>query len=118
MNLSGKLGDFERVDASLSDLARGVVGSEILKIAAQIRALKAQGAEICNLTVGDFDPTQFPIPEALLAGVQAALAAGHTNYPPSPRVPPLPEAVARLYPGPPQPADPPASAPITGRARP
>ena len=62
MNLTGKLGDPERVDGSLSELARGVVGSEILKIAAQIRALKAQGAEICNLTVGDFDPSQFPIP--------------------------------------------------------
>ena len=53
MNLTGKLGDPARVDASLSGLARGVVGSEILKIAAQIRALKAQGREICNLTVGD-----------------------------------------------------------------
>jgi aspartate aminotransferase len=97
MNLTGKLGDPERVDASLSKLARGVVGSEILKIAAQIRALKAQGAEICNLTVGDFDPTQFPIPEALLAGVTEALRAGHTNYPPSDGVLALREAVARFY---------------------
>jgi aspartate aminotransferase len=97
MNLTGKLGDPERVDASLSTLARGVVGSEILKIAAQIRAMKAQGAEICNLTVGDFDPAQFPIPEALLAGVQKALADGHTNYPPSDGVLSLREAVARFY---------------------
>src|SRR5450432_3639332 len=36
MNLTGKLGDPARVDESVSDLARGVVGSEILKIAAQI----------------------------------------------------------------------------------
>jgi aspartate aminotransferase len=97
MNLTGKLGDPERVDAGLSKLARGVVGSEILKIAAQIRALKAQGAEVCNLTVGDFDPAQFPIPEGLLAGVTAALAAGHTNYPPSDGVLTLREAVARFY---------------------
>ncbi len=97
MNLTGKLGDPQRVDASLGDLARGVVGSEILKIAAQIRALKAQGAEICNLTVGDFDPAQFPIPAALLAGVQKALADGHTNYPPSDGVLALREAVARFY---------------------
>ena len=61
MDLNGKLGNAAAVDASLSDLARGVVGSEILQIAAQIRALKANGAEICNLTVGDFDPAQFPI---------------------------------------------------------
>jgi aspartate aminotransferase len=97
MNLTGKLGEPERVDASLGHLARGVVGSEILKIAAQIRALKAQGAEICNLTVGDFDPAHFPIPEGLLAAVQKALSDGHTNYPPSDGVLALREAVARFY---------------------
>ena len=46
----------EIADAGLSALARGVIGSEILKIAAEIRAMKAKGAEVCNLTVGDFDP--------------------------------------------------------------
>ncbi len=83
MDLRDKLGDPARVDASLGDLARGVVGSEILRIAAEIRALKAKGADICNLTVGDFDPAQFPAPAALLDGMRAALAAGQTNYPPS-----------------------------------
>src|SRR5215468_9566826 len=97
MDLDGKLGEAARVDASLSDLARGVIGSEILRIAAEIRALKAKGAEICNLTVGDFDPAQFPVPPALLEGVRAALAAGHTNYPPSDGVLALREAVARFY---------------------
>ncbi len=97
MDLVGKLGDAATVDASLSDLARGVVGSEILRIAAQIRALKAKGAEICNLTVGDFDPAQFPAPAALLDGMRAALAAGQTNYPPSDGVLGLREAVARYY---------------------
>ncbi|HEX4406828.1 MAG TPA: aminotransferase class I/II-fold pyridoxal phosphate-dependent enzyme [Polyangia bacterium] len=118
MNLTGKLGDPARVDASLSDLARGVVGSEILKIAAQIRAMKAQGAEVCNLTVGDFDPTQFPIPEKLLAGVQKALADGHTNYPPSDGVLALREAVARFYARGLDLAYPVESVLITGGARP
>jgi aspartate aminotransferase len=118
MNLTGKLGDPERVDASLGDLARGVVGSEILKIAAQIRALKAQGAEICNLTVGDFDPTQFPIPEGLLSRVQQALAEGHTNYPPSDGVLALREAVARFYARGLDLAYPVESVLITGGARP
>ena len=95
--MAGKLGDAATVDASLSDLARGVVGSEILRIAAEIRALKAQGAQICNLTVGDFDPAQFPAPAALLDGMRAALAAGQTNYPPSDGVLGLREAVARYY---------------------
>jgi aspartate aminotransferase len=97
MDLANKLGEAAAVDASLSTLARGVVGSEILRIAAEIRALKAKGAEICNLTVGDFDPAQFPVPPALLDGVRAALAAGHTNYPPSDGVLALREAVARFY---------------------
>jgi aspartate aminotransferase len=97
MDLTGKLGEAEAVDASLSDLARGVIGSEILRIAAEIRALKVKGAQICNLTVGDFDPAQFPAPAALLDGMRAALAAGETNYPPSDGVIQLREAVARYY---------------------
>jgi aspartate aminotransferase len=84
-------------DAALSTLARGVVGSEILKIAGEIRALVAKGASVCNLTVGDFDPTCFPIPEALLEFTRAALAEGHTNYPPSDGVLVLREAVVRYY---------------------
>jgi aspartate aminotransferase len=97
MDLTDKLGERATVDASLSDLARGVIGSEILRIAAEIRALKAKGAQICNLTVGDFDPAQFPAPAALLDGMRAALAAGQTNYPPSDGVLQLREAVARYY---------------------
>lgn len=87
----------DQADRGLSDLARGVVGSEILKIAAQIRALKAGGATICNLTVGDFDPNFFAIPQSLLEGTRIALAEGHTNYPPSDGVPVLREAVVRWY---------------------
>ena len=87
----------EETDAGLSSLARGVIGSEILRIAAEIRALKAKGAAICNLTVGDFDPAYFPIPAELLEGTRAALAEGHTNYPPSDGVLALREAVARFY---------------------
>ncbi len=84
-------------DAGLSALARGVIGSEILKIAGEIRALKAKGAQICNLTVGDFDPAYFPIPQELLEGTRVALADGHTNYPPSDGVLALREALVRFY---------------------
>jgi aspartate aminotransferase len=97
MDLTGMLGDRATLDGSLSALARGVTGSEILRIAAEIRALKAKGADICNLTVGDFDPAQFPVPAKLLEGVRDALAAGHTNYPPSDGVVALREAVVRYY---------------------
>lgn len=84
-------------DAGLSALARGVIGSEILKIAGEIRAMKAKGAQICNLTVGDFDPAYFPIPAELCEGTRAALAEGHTNYPPSDGVLVLREALVRFY---------------------
>lgn len=87
----------DQADRGLSSLARGVVGSEILRIAAEIRSLKASGASICNLTVGDFDSVHFPIPTELLEGTRAALVEGHTNYPPSDGVPVLREAVARYY---------------------
>jgi aspartate aminotransferase len=84
-------------DAGLSALARGVIGSEILRIAAEIRALQAGGKPICNLTVGDFDPRYFPVPDELLEGTRKALAEGQTNYPPSDGVPALREAVVRFY---------------------
>ena len=87
----------EVTDAGLSSLARGVVGSEILKIAAEIRARKASGESICNLTVGDFDPGLFPIPSELLEGTRLALAEGHTNYPPPDGVLVLREALVRFY---------------------
>ncbi len=97
MALSPTFPDPAAADAGLSSLARSVVGSEILKIAAQIRAMQANGVEVCNLTVGDFNPAYFPIPEALLEGTRVALAQGQTNYPPSDGVPQLREAVVRFY---------------------
>lgn len=97
MDLNPLFGSAEKADAGLSSLARGVVGSEILRIAAEIRTLKEQGETICNLTVGDFDPRYFPIPAELLGWTRDALADGHTNYPPSDGVLPLRQAVTRLY---------------------
>lgn len=81
----------------VSQMASGQVGSEILKIAADIRELVRGGVAVCNLTVGDFDPSQFPIPKSLEQGIISALAAGQTNYPPSNGLPELREAVARFY---------------------
>src|SRR5215510_14933867 len=84
-------------DEQLSRLSRGLIGSEVLRIAAEIRTLIAQGQPVCNLTVGDFDPREFRPPEQLLAGVQRALAGGHTNYPPSNGTLELRQAVTRYY---------------------
>ncbi len=94
LNLDLPSGDVRR---GLSSMAQGLIGSEILKIAAEVRAAQAKGAKICNLTVGDFSSAEFPIPAELLAGIQAALAAGETNYPPSDGVLRLRTAVQTFY---------------------
>jgi aspartate aminotransferase len=83
--------------AGLSALARGLVGSEILKIAADIRELQAAGREICNLTVGDFSPSEFRIPSTLESSITEGLSAGQTNYPPSDGVLALRKEVASFY---------------------
>ena len=60
----------------VSSMAGRLVGSEILKIAGEIRAMKASGAAVSDLTVGDFQPRHFPIPAVLQDAVEAALRAG------------------------------------------
>jgi len=97
MDVTPYLGSPEKTDAGLSALARGVVGSEILRIAGEIRALQASGQPVCNLTIGDFDSKSFPIPKELLDGTCEALEAGQTNYPPAEGILALREAVVRLY---------------------
>src|SRR4051812_27126893 len=84
-------------DRRVSGMASTLVGSEILRIAGEIRTLVAAGRSICNLTVGDFDPRYFPIPDVLMEGIRAALEKGETNYPPSNGLQGLREAVARFY---------------------
>ena len=81
----------------LSRLAGELVGSEILKIAAEIRLMREAGDQVADFTVGDFDPAQFRIPPTLASGIEAALRRGLTNYPPSAGIRPLREAVAAWY---------------------
>ena len=84
-------------DPRVSEMANGLIGSEILRIAADVRAMLAQGADVCNLTVGDFSPREFPAPQALVDGVVDQLRAGETNYPPSDGVPQLRQAISAFY---------------------
>jgi aspartate aminotransferase len=74
-----------------------LAGSRILAIADEVRALQAAGRQICNLTIGDFDPREFPIPAPLLERIEGALRRGETNYPPAAGMPALREQVAALY---------------------
>ena len=78
-------------------MAEGLRGSEILRIANEIRAMGGAGQRVCDLTVGDFSPQQFPIPEKLKAALANAIARGETNYPSAAGMPALREAVLVFY---------------------
>jgi aspartate aminotransferase len=81
----------------LSELTQQLASSQILTIAGQVRALAATGRPIANLTVGDFAPSEFPIPELLKEATIDALRAGETNYPPSAGLDVLRTAIQRYY---------------------
>ena len=81
----------------ISAMSEGMSGSEILRIAAEIRAMTEGGQRVCNLTVGDFSPAEFRIPTFLENEIAEALRRGETNYPPSNGVAPLRESVRRFY---------------------
>lgn len=82
--------------AALSYLAENLIGSEIIKIGGQLNARIAAGDKIANLTIGDFDPKVFPLPEAYVNEIITAYREGHTNYPQANGMDALRAEVARL----------------------
>ncbi|TKC05054.1 pyridoxal phosphate-dependent aminotransferase [Pedobacter frigoris] len=68
---------------NVSVLANTLIGSEIIKIGNEVNDMKRKGAQIANLTIGDFDPSIFPIPEALKTEIVEAYHQNQTNYPPA-----------------------------------
>ncbi|RZK76442.1 MAG: aminotransferase class I/II-fold pyridoxal phosphate-dependent enzyme [Pedobacter sp.] len=81
---------------NVSVLANTLIGSEIIKIGNEVNDMKRKGAQIANLTIGDFDPTIFPIPEELKEGIVSAYNAHQTNYPPADGILPLRETVSEI----------------------
>jgi aspartate aminotransferase len=67
----------------LSQLAETLIGSEIVKLGAEIKAKMKAGQSIYNFTIGDFDSNVFPVPALLRELVAEAYAEGFTNYPPA-----------------------------------
>lgn len=65
----------------LSQLSQTLIGSEIVKLGGEIRERIRQGEHIYNFTVGDFDPSIFPIPKVLEDGIVEAYRQHFTNYP-------------------------------------
>ncbi|AGC40241.1 aminotransferase class I/II-fold pyridoxal phosphate-dependent enzyme [Riemerella anatipestifer] len=67
----------------ISRLATNLVASEIVKIGNEVNELKAKGAQIANLTIGDLNADIYPIPSLLKEEIQKAYENNLTNYPPA-----------------------------------
>ena len=75
-------------------MAGSLIGSEIIKIGNEVNDMIRKGEQICNLTIGDFDPSIYPIPAELKDEITRAYEAGQTNYPPANGMAALREAAA------------------------
>lgn len=65
----------------VSEMAENLIGSEIIKLAGEIREMIRNGERIFNYTIGDFDPNIFPIPTELNDAIIDAYRHHETNYP-------------------------------------
>ncbi len=65
----------------LSNLAETLITSEIVRLGGEIREKIRHGERIYNFTVGDFDPSIFPIPQKLEDEIVHAYRMHFTNYP-------------------------------------
>lgn len=65
----------------LSHLSETLIGSEIVKLGGEIKEKISQGEHIYNFTVGDFDPSIFPIPKEMEDAIVEAYRKHFTNYP-------------------------------------
>jgi len=69
------------VNQKVSEMAENLVGSEIIKLAGEVKEKIKQGEKIYNLTIGDFNPKIFPIPTELKQEIISAYQNDETNYP-------------------------------------
>ncbi|NQX96457.1 MAG: aminotransferase class I/II-fold pyridoxal phosphate-dependent enzyme [Flavobacteriales bacterium] len=77
-------------------MAEKLVGSEIIKLAGEVKEKIKQGEKIYNLTIGDFNPKLFPIPAELKTEIIKAYQNDETNYPAANGVLELRESVSRF----------------------
>ncbi|MBL7921078.1 MAG: aminotransferase class I/II-fold pyridoxal phosphate-dependent enzyme [Bacteroidia bacterium] len=80
----------------VSKLAENIIGSEIIKLAAEVNEKIKQGEKIYNLTIGDFNPHEFPIPTELKQFIIDEYIANQTNYPAADGMLELRNAVSNL----------------------
>lgn len=69
--------------SKLSQLAETLIGSEIVKLGAEIKEKIRQGNKIYNFTIGDFDSSIFRIPQVFENEIIQSFKEGFTTYPPA-----------------------------------
>lgn len=84
------------VNLPVSEMAQNLVGSEIIKLAADVKEKISNGEKIYNLTIGDFNPEIFPIPDELKNEVIEAYQNNQTNYPAANGILELRKSVSRF----------------------
>ncbi|MBK6444819.1 MAG: aminotransferase class I/II-fold pyridoxal phosphate-dependent enzyme [Bacteroidetes bacterium] len=77
-------------------MAENLIGSEIIKLAAEIQEKIRNGERIFNYTIGDFDPRIFPIPQELNDEIITAYQNHQTNYPAANGMPELRKVVSEF----------------------
>ena len=75
-------------------MAETLIGSEIVRLGADIKEKIKQGEKIYNYTIGDFDSSVFPIPDKLEQEIIAAYKSKFTTYPPAEGILALRESVS------------------------
>jgi aspartate aminotransferase len=80
----------------VSKLAQNIIGSEIIKLAGEVNEKIKQGEKIYNMTIGDFNPKEFPIPTELKQMIVDAYFDDQTNYPAADGMLELRSAVSNL----------------------
>lgn len=84
------------IQPRVSHMAANLVGSEIIRLAGEINERIRRGEQVFNLTIGDFNPSLFPIPGSLNEHILEAYRQGHTNYPPANGMAELRLAISKL----------------------
>lgn len=86
----------QQIDLKVSKLAENIIGSEIIKLAAEVNEKIKNGEKIYNLTIGDFNPKVFSIPPELKQFIVDEYFNDQTNYPAADGMLELRNAVANL----------------------
>jgi aspartate aminotransferase len=93
ININTKI---KKAFGKLSFLADTLIGSEIVRLGADIKAKIVKGEKIYNFTIGDFDSSIFPLPKKLEDGIIEAYRQKFTTYPPADGILQLRESVSKF----------------------